>query len=146
MATDTLTPYDTTEVINPPTLADILIDVLATPMSITEIVSTLNSRDIRIVTSGYLKGYLDSMLDRNQLYIYRFRGGDRKLYSSQPIGDFTHRYCPSCGKSLLILNSNVGGVITCSKCSRKSMVEMTLGSGVQLKTIVEQYPGVLNVE
>ena len=69
MTADTLTQYNATEVVNPPTLSDILIDVLATPMSITEIVSTLNSRDIRIVTSGYLKGYLDSMLDRNQLYI-----------------------------------------------------------------------------
>lgn len=132
MTTDTISQYNATEVVNPPTLSDILTDVLETPHILNEVIAALKEHGVSIVTNGYLKGYLDCLVDSNKIHCTH-ANNRIKIYSLGPVKDYTFRCCPSCSCHMIIYDSDVGQVVTCSKCATNARVEVTLGSGVQLR-------------
>lgn len=112
-----------------------VISVLETPCMVSEIVDKLGLMHIHIVNGGYLRGYLDAMVDAGLIFRVGKTNG-RRIYSRYPNVEFTHRRCPSCMRQLVVFDSDVGTRLTCPRCMCEMDVELSIGAGIQLKKIV----------
>jgi hypothetical protein len=120
----------------PCSLKTAILDILETPRLLSEVIDELHKYKIYVVNkqSGFMRGYLDALADVGQIY-HVGTTSNRKIYSRYPGVEFTHRRCPYCMRQLVIFESDVGGRYTCPKCLEESDVEMSIGSGIQMKKV-----------
>ena len=126
-ATNTLLPERVNNV--PATLQDTLIDILETPYSLKQLEKKLYTKKIHIISHGYLKGYLNAMIDNGLVYTKVV--DNIQMYSTNKEYSVTRRRCTNCGQLLFVFSLNTD--VTCSKCNQRHYIEITFDNGAQLK-------------
>lgn len=127
--TSTLLPGGVNNV--PTTLQDTLLSVLETPYSLKQIEKKLYDKKIHIISHGYLKGYLNAMMDNGLIYTKNI--DNITMYSTNEEYSVTRRRCTNCGQLLFVFSLNAE--VTCSKCNQRHYIVVTFDNGAQLKPI-----------
>ena len=115
-------------------LYDAVLEILETPMTRSAIMNELYRYNISaaVTQSGFVKGYLDALVDLGHLYVIGTVQRMR-MYSKHPGKEYAHRRCPYCQTQILIFDSDIGLAYSCPKCKEESIVTMTFKDGVQLQ-------------
>lgn len=115
----------------PATLQDVLLEMLDTPYRIKDLEQALYKKNIKFVSQGYLKGYLNALVDIGT--IFKKNIDNLPMYSSRPEYLVTRRRCTNCNALVFVYNFSTE--VTCPKCNQKHNVQITFDSGAVLKPV-----------
>lgn len=117
----------------PLSLKDHIVSALSTPMRVQEIGTLLETHGVRIVSSGYLSGFLEALSECK--IINKKMVDSRPMYTTLTDFDVTRRRCDKCNKMLYIFGFNIGTQIKCDKCKTEYDVKICIETGAYLKRI-----------
>lgn len=113
------------------TLQETLLEMLDTPYRIKDLEQALYKKNIKFISNGYLKGYLNALVDMGT--IFKKHIDNLPMYSTRTEYMVTRRRCTKC--SALIFVYNFSTEVTCPKCNQEHKVHITFDSGAVLQPV-----------